>query len=230
MPVIRWRVVCAFFDVMLSFAPTRRFSSVDLPTFGRPTIATRPQRKSRGRVVAIIAAPSRRLPSRPRRPRPPPPARPPAGSCPLPAATIAERGNPAFDGERLRVRLADDRRDGVFGHRDAPRLEPFLQPRLGILAGRRRDRSAEIRRVDPLDDRARSLEAGVDEHRAENSLERVGEDRRSRAPPLLCSPSPSRIARADRVLLRASPASVSRLTRFARTRDRSPSWICGKRS
>jgi hypothetical protein len=39
-PVTRWRVVCAFFDVMLTRSPTRRLSSVDLPTLGRPAIAT----------------------------------------------------------------------------------------------------------------------------------------------------------------------------------------------
>ena len=43
MPVMRCRVVCAFADVMLTFWPTSAFSKVDLPTFGRPTIATRPQ-------------------------------------------------------------------------------------------------------------------------------------------------------------------------------------------
>jgi hypothetical protein len=40
MPVMRWRVVCAFFDVMLTRWPTTWFSSVDLPTLGRPAIAT----------------------------------------------------------------------------------------------------------------------------------------------------------------------------------------------
>jgi hypothetical protein len=45
MPVMRWRVVCALRDVMLIFCPTSAFISVDLPTFGRPTIATMPQRK-----------------------------------------------------------------------------------------------------------------------------------------------------------------------------------------
>src|SRR5438132_1239322 len=44
MPMMRWRVVCGFRDVMLIFCPTRWLSSVDLPTFGRPTIATRPVR------------------------------------------------------------------------------------------------------------------------------------------------------------------------------------------
>ena len=48
MPVMRWRVVCALSEVMLIFCPTSAFSSVDLPTFGRPTIATRPQRDAAG--------------------------------------------------------------------------------------------------------------------------------------------------------------------------------------
>jgi hypothetical protein len=44
MPMMRARVVCGLRDVMLSLQPTSRLSSVDLPTFGRPTIATRPAR------------------------------------------------------------------------------------------------------------------------------------------------------------------------------------------
>jgi hypothetical protein len=39
MPWMRWRVVCAFFEVMLILAPTRRLVSVDLPTLGRPMTA-----------------------------------------------------------------------------------------------------------------------------------------------------------------------------------------------
>jgi hypothetical protein len=44
MPVMRWRVVCALREVMLIFWPTSALSSVDLPTLGLPTMATRPQR------------------------------------------------------------------------------------------------------------------------------------------------------------------------------------------
>src|SRR5579859_4709480 len=50
---MRWRVVCALRDVILTFWPTSAFISVDLPTFGRPTIATMPQRKPVG-VGAFI--------------------------------------------------------------------------------------------------------------------------------------------------------------------------------
>src|SRR5690606_34026131 len=43
-PSIRWRVVCGLSVTMLIFSPTSAFISVDLPTFGRPTIATKPER------------------------------------------------------------------------------------------------------------------------------------------------------------------------------------------
>src|SRR6185312_8850503 len=43
-PVIRLRVVCGLGVTMASFSPTMRLSKVDLPTFGRPRIATRPAR------------------------------------------------------------------------------------------------------------------------------------------------------------------------------------------
>ena len=41
-PAIRLRVVCGLGVTMASFSPTMRFSSVDLPTLGRPKIATVP--------------------------------------------------------------------------------------------------------------------------------------------------------------------------------------------
>ena len=36
----RFRVVWAFFEVMLTFWPSTVLSKVDLPAFGRPTMAT----------------------------------------------------------------------------------------------------------------------------------------------------------------------------------------------
>ena len=47
---MRWRVVCAFLDVMLIFWPTSAFNKVDLPTLGRPTMAMRPQRCETQRI------------------------------------------------------------------------------------------------------------------------------------------------------------------------------------
>src|SRR5690606_1923950 len=44
-PLIRCRVVCALRETMDSLAPIRALARVDLPTLGRPTMATNPQRK-----------------------------------------------------------------------------------------------------------------------------------------------------------------------------------------
>ena len=41
---MRWRVVCGFGLTMLILRFSSALSSVDLPTFGRPTIAAKPQR------------------------------------------------------------------------------------------------------------------------------------------------------------------------------------------
>ena len=41
---MRVRVVCTFRETMETFAPTSLLMRVDLPTFGAPTMATKPQR------------------------------------------------------------------------------------------------------------------------------------------------------------------------------------------
>src|SRR5262249_28746865 len=51
-----------------------------------------------------------------------------AGGAPL------QRGDVALDLEGLRVRLAAGGGDAVAGHRHVPRLQPFLQLGLGVLA------------------------------------------------------------------------------------------------
>src|SRR5579859_6664519 len=43
-PWMRLRVVWGFDVTMATFWPTRRLSKVDLPAFGRPTMATKPAR------------------------------------------------------------------------------------------------------------------------------------------------------------------------------------------
>ena len=42
MPVMRWRVVCAFEVIIDIRSPTNRFIRVDLPTLGLPTMFTKP--------------------------------------------------------------------------------------------------------------------------------------------------------------------------------------------
>ena len=41
---MRWRVVCGLSETMLTFSPQIAFTSDDLPTFGRPTSVTNPDR------------------------------------------------------------------------------------------------------------------------------------------------------------------------------------------
>ena len=43
-PRMRWRVVLGRADVIDTLVPTIRLTSVDLPTLGRPTTATKPER------------------------------------------------------------------------------------------------------------------------------------------------------------------------------------------
>ena len=40
------RVVCGLSETIAIFRPTSAFTSVDLPTFGRPTTATMPERNA----------------------------------------------------------------------------------------------------------------------------------------------------------------------------------------
>src|SRR6266516_974485 len=53
---MRFLVVCGLSDTIATFSPTRRFTRVDLPTFGRPTTATSPDRNR----VKTRAGPGRR--------------------------------------------------------------------------------------------------------------------------------------------------------------------------
>src|SRR5438874_11457035 len=46
MPTMRLRVVCGFAETIETLWPRMRFSSVDFPAFGRPTMATMPKRRS----------------------------------------------------------------------------------------------------------------------------------------------------------------------------------------
>src|SRR6185437_13104210 len=131
MPVIRWRVVCGFFDVMLMRAPTSAFSSVDLPTEGRPTIATWPARCAASSAIATrfrqqIERLCRGL------------LLGGTAACAGAARRDPEVGDPALDDECLRVRLAGRRDDLVDWLGQPPLVQRFLQPRFRILAEARR--------------------------------------------------------------------------------------------
>ena len=180
MPVMRCRVVCALLDVMLIFCPTRALSSVDLPTLGRPTMATRPHRCGSAPIGSSIRS---------------------AADCRLVAgaqgvehaarrlllghaarAAFArldqvQRRHHALDLEGLRMRLAARRTDAVGRHRQAARLQPFLQLGLGVLGPARDVGGLDDLAEQALHERARGLQAAVEEGGADQRLERVGQDR-----------------------------------------------------
>ena len=66
-PRMRWRVVFGRDEVIATLVPTILFTSVDLPTLGRPTTATKPERTRSAPVVRRIARPLAAAPAGPRR-------------------------------------------------------------------------------------------------------------------------------------------------------------------
>src|SRR2546425_11236553 len=53
MPWMRLRVVCGRGETIATLRPTSWFTSVDLPTFGRPRIATKPERNSMAGIILL---------------------------------------------------------------------------------------------------------------------------------------------------------------------------------
>ena len=121
MPRMRARVVWTLWVTMETLAPTMRFSSVDLPAFGSPIRATRPQRVGAS-VMGFLQEREERL-----------------GGLLLGGAfrgraaaggvTVREAG---LDGEDRRVVRAFAVEIGVVGRGHAAGLRPFLERGLGV--------------------------------------------------------------------------------------------------
>src|SRR5690606_13657494 len=174
MPRTRARVVCTLRETMDTLVPTRALTSVDLPAFGAPMRATKPQRVASPAAGAFSAA------------------FPPALSSDI----LVHRPDPLAQQEGLGRRLlgialgraaplslrhaldidADDElgrmvRPGALdeligGRRQAAPLRPLLQRRLGVAQGAAR--GVQARREGPLDQRARRGIAPVEEDRADD--------------------------------------------------------------
>src|SRR5271165_6894405 len=120
MPSTRNRVVCALGDTIDSLAPVSRFSSVDFPAFGAPTMATKPQRdvmRANSSWQAPVKLFRRQLLGRPFAARR-------AGAVPF------------ADGDRYLehrcVRRTGAGRDRVFRQIQTTLLRPLLQCRFGV--------------------------------------------------------------------------------------------------
>src|SRR5881394_814562 len=167
-PSTRCRVVCGLSVTMLIFSPISAFSSVDLPTFGRPMIATKPQRPvspslgltgqhrqhRRRRFLLGVAS-----------------ARSPTGGVRI---FLFDR---AGDDERLLVIAAAHGLHAVDRQLEAVALEPFLEAGLRIFERRRVRQIRELRREQQIDHSFCRRRAAVKKHGADQRLDRVGEHR-----------------------------------------------------
>ena len=181
MPRTSVRVVCTFGVTIEILAPTSALISVDLPTFGAPISATKPQR-----VVAPLARlgpppqPSRRAGLTPSRA-----SMAAAAAC---SAARLERPEPSAGAKfgqlhgdaEFRTVVGPGARDlAIDRRRQAARLRPFLQYGLGIAQRLRGRLHANL--PQPLDQALGGLIAAVEIDRADQRLADVGQDRRALA-------------------------------------------------
>ncbi|OIQ68329.1 hypothetical protein GALL_500830 [mine drainage metagenome] len=75
---------------------------------------------------------------------------------------------------------------GVAGQGQVARLQPLLQPGLGILDTCGRIEIRKPLRVQPLDNAAGRIEAAIKKRRAENSLQGIRQDGRAFGPTSQC--------------------------------------------
>ena len=179
---------------MLILSPTRWLSSVDLPTFGRPTIATWPQQNAGTAFDSAKRTLDARRDANPRigllRRRLFGSAAARAGS----GRHKVQRRHPALDSERLRVCFAGNVDHDSIPARRSPRLQPFLQPRFRILA--------ECCRVEAMELPAYRLMitcCAASKPPSINTAPNIASTASAKidariAPPLFCSPSPKRSA------------------------------------
>src|SRR5262249_27401127 len=140
---------------------------LDLPVFGRPVSPIVPQR-----CVTTTASFLQSLKH---------------SLCGLLLGALARRSRPqhaqvelrnvALHLEGLLVRLALHRHDAVLRQPPVPRLQDFLQARLGVLRRPLRIEALDQRPESGEHRLARGVVAAVQEHRAEHRLDRIGEDR-----------------------------------------------------
>ncbi len=108
-----------------------------------------------------------------------------APRCPAAGDTDLQLRDRALDLELLIMRRAVRGHHGVLRQRDFMTLEILLQQRLGVLAQRARIDLLQDRDVQLADQGTSRIEAAIEEHRAEDRLQRIGQDRRPAKPTAL---------------------------------------------
>src|SRR5688572_8935057 len=153
---------------METFSPTSALSSVDLPTFGRPTSAAKPARKAAVGWSDMQAQCLQRG----------------LRGCLLGAAAAWTRAfgldarmlHVAGDQESLGVRLAGGLFDRVHGQLPALRLQMLLQAGLGSLERGRLGQRTDARLEHGRDTRPHGVESAVQVQGAAQCLEGIGQD------------------------------------------------------
>src|SRR4051794_6457435 len=172
MPRISARVVCTLRETIVTLEPTSAFTSVDLPTFGAPISATKPQRVPGAASVlelSIIAAAADAF------------ARDHHRCCHLFGGAFAatdalgrrEARQIHGDAELWIVVRAGAFHFPVHRGRQSLALRPLLQNGLGI--AQRPPRLAHPLSPVPLDELRRSRVATIEKHRADHGLADIAE-------------------------------------------------------
>src|SRR5258708_3043185 len=167
MPITRMRVVCTLGDTMLTFEPTRALTRVDLPALGAPTMAAKPARVRCAFMPWSIALAQLLEHQRCRR-----------------TLGVALGLTPALRRRQVADRDLDQEDRLVLGafapelaigrQGKATALRPFLE--LGLGRPRRGMLAAQPVVPQALDDAGGGCEAGVEEDRAQERFQHVGQD------------------------------------------------------
>jgi hypothetical protein len=171
---MRCLVVCGFGVTILILLPMMVLISVDLPTFGRPTTATNPQRKESlftacGVLSILVHDEFEHV----------------AGSfllgvapcCAQAPGLLVKLCNFTADVEDLFVCLAAGLLQLILGQGKRTALQPLLQSRFGIPRGRSIRNIAKPATISFEYNLGRSIHAPVQVDRAENCLQRIGQYR-----------------------------------------------------
>src|SRR5438552_2384746 len=172
MPRITARVVCTLRLTMLTLEPTSELVSVDLPAFGAPISATKPQRRSGSAIRRIHAHAFARQHRRRGR---------------LLCCTFGrtnplgwlQRGYIHRDAELRIVMRSPALHLAIGRRRQAAALRPFLQHGLRVAQGTRGGEHTVAPQT--LDQRRRRRIAAIDEYRTDQRLADIGECRHAAA-------------------------------------------------
>src|SRR5690625_889755 len=175
---MRWRVVCTLGDTMLTFPPTKVLSRVDLPTFGLPAKAMKPQHVSGSGFIQRFQETRSRILLRT------------AAAAPRPLQRQIEVRDVGAYAKGLPVLFSANGEDFVFGQFVMPRLQKLLQPRFGILEALGVRKIAQTLPVQGENHFPAGIEPRIQVDGAEQGFHGIGQDGMTAEAPALELPLP----------------------------------------